>query len=507
MILEDYRQISERFKHRLEVLVRIGVSLSAENNLNRLLEMIVYYARDLTGADGGTLYLLRDNKLHFSIVQNASLGINRGGEGGVHIDLEAVDLVKHNVCAYAAIIGKTVAIEDVYESKEFDFSGPRKYDAITGYRSRSMLVVPMKNHVGAITGVLQLVNAMHPETGTVVSFAPDSVELVEAMASMAAVAIEKTRLLEETQNLFNSIIEVLGVAMDAKSHYTGNHIQKVAMLNLEIARAIHEDGDTFPEVCFTEGDLEEIRLAGWLHDIGKVTTPEWVMDKDTKLKAVVDRITLIEERVREAAAELRREGKEQEARQLEGDLAFVKEKNHPVEEMSEKDVLRLQEIASKKLHLGPRTESFLTEEELACLSIRHGSLTEKEIETVKEHANWTARMLEKLSFPDHLKNTPLYAVQHHERLSGKGYPTGVTAEAIPLPSRILAIADLYEALTARDRPYKDCMPYEQTIAILRRHAANGDIDGRILEFCISHDIFRRFEEKQRTKNSGFAYIH
>jgi len=319
---------------------------------------------------------------------------------------------------------------------------------------------------------------------------------------MAAVAIEKTRLLEETRNLFNSIIEVLGVAMDAKSHYTGNHIQKVAALNLEIARAIRDDGDTFPDIRFTENDLEEMRLAGWLHDTGKVTTPEWVMDKDTKLKTVVDRVNLIAERVAAAAAELRRRGRGEEALRLEEDLAFVKEKNRPVEEMREEDIRRLREIAARRLSLGPHEENFLTGDELRCLSIRHGSLTEEEIETVKEHARWTARMIEKLSFPDHLKNTPVYAVQHHERINGHGYPTGVAGDRIPFPSRVLAIADLYEALTARDRPYKERMSYEQTIAILRRQAANGDIDGRILEFCVAKDIFRRFEEKQRAKNGA-----
>jgi len=497
----DHRKSSDQFKHRLDVLVTIGVSLSAENNLHRLLRMIIRYARDLTNADGGTLYLLRDNKLHFSIIQNASLGIDKSEEAGTPIDLEAVDLVKSNVCAYAAILGKTVNIADVYESKEFDFSGPRKYDSITGYRSRSMLVVPMKNHIGAVTGVLQLVNAVDASSGTVIPFGTDAIELVEAMASMAAVAIEKTRLLEETRNLFNSIIEVLGIAMDAKSHYTGNHIQKVAALNLEIARAIHDDDKVFPEVRFTENDLEEIRLAGWLHDIGKVTTPEWVMDKDTKLKRVVDDITIIEKRVNEAAAELRRKGEEQKARALLADLAFVREKNHPGEEMRTEDLARQQDLARQRLAIGPREEPFLTDEELRHLSIRHGSLTKEEIETVKEHAIWTKRMLDKLSFPDHLKNTPIYAVQHHERLNGTGYPTGVKGDRIPFPSRILAIADLYEALTARDRPYKDRMSYEETIAILRRHAANGDIDGRILEFCVERDIFRRFEEKQRRAES------
>lgn len=498
----DYRSLSAQFKYQLDTLVKIGISLSAENSLSRLLDMIVFHARELTRADGGTLYLLRDDRLQFTIIQNETLGLHFGGESGRPIDLEPVAMQKDNVCAYAAILGKTVAIDDVYESKEFDFSGPRKYDAITGYRSRSMLVVPMKNHVGAVTGVLQLVNAVDRDRDMVVPFDDKATDLVEAMASMAAVAIEKTKLLEDTRNLFNSVIEVLGVAMDAKSHYTGNHIQKVAQLNLELARAIHEDDTVFPEVSFTENELEEIRLAGWLHDIGKVTTPEWVMDKDNKLKTVVDRIALIEERFRLAAEQLRNEGRTAEADSLLDDLRFVGEKNRPVEEMRDADIARLREIANRRMLLAPREERLITDDELRNLSIRHGSLTEEEIEKVKEHAVWTARMLDRLSFPDHLKHVALYAVQHHEKLNGQGYPTGATADRIPLQSRILAIADLYEALSARDRPYKERMPYEQTIAILRRYAENGDIDGRVLSLLVEKDVFRRFEEKYRNGRAG-----
>ncbi len=498
----DYRSLSAQFKYQLDTLVKIGISLSAENSLSRLLDMIVFHARELTRADGGTLYLLRDDRLHFTIIQNETLALHFGGESGRPIDLEPVAMQKDNVCAYAAILGKTVAIDDVYESKEFDFSGPRKYDAITGYRSRSMLVVPMKNHVGAVTGVLQLVNAVDRDRDAIVPFDDKATDLVEAMASMAAVAIEKTKLLEDTRNLFNSVIEVLGVAMDAKSHYTGNHIQKVAQLNLELAQAIHEDDTVFPGVCFTENELEEIRLAGWLHDIGKVTTPEWVMDKDNKLKTVVDRIALIEDRFRLAAEQLRTEGRTAEAEALLDDLRFVSDKNRPVEEMSDADIARLREIASRRLLLAAHEERLINDDELRNLLIRHGSLTEEEIEKVKEHAVWTARMLDRLSFPDHLRHVALYAVQHHEKLNGQGYPTGATADKIPLPSRILAIADLYEALSARDRPYKERMPYEQTIAILRRYAENGDIDGRILSFFVEKDVFRRFEEKYRNGRNG-----
>lgn len=513
---------SEDFNSKTQVmrLTEIGIALSAELNLDALLEKIVHHARELTNADAGTLYLLVGDSLHFKILQNASLNIFQGGTTRQKIDLKPVALDRANVSAYAALERKTVNIEDVYESKEFDFSGPRRYDSVTGYRSKSMLVVPMKNHEGNIIGVLQLMNSLDPETGAVTRFHDEVVGLTEALASQAAVAITNASLIEETKALFESLIQVMATAIDAKSLYTGNHIERVARLNLCLAHAINEKKEgPLADVRFSEKELEEIRLAGWLHDVGKITTPEWVMDKGTKLQAIYDRIGLVKMRYafikeslkasaprlssgecdssspadQQAEAELRRSLDE-----LDQEIQFVEMCNKPSEFLDDEKLARLSQIAQKSYHLEEETHSRLTENELYNLSIRKGSLTSEEIQTMKNHVVETRNMLSQIPFKGHLKNVPLYAAQHHEKLNGTGYPDGLKAEDIPIQSRILAVADFYEALVAKDRPYKKAMPLEVAFSILRKAAEGDEIDGDILDVLIEDKVYEKFEQEDQS---------
>lgn len=502
-------------------LTEIGIALSAELDLDALVEKALQYARELTHADAGTLYLLQDGALHYKIIQNESLGIFRGGTTGEKVGFEPVALEKTNVSAYAALLGRTVRIEDVYKSEEFDFSGPRRFDEATGYRARSMLVVPMKNHEKAVIGVVQLINATDPETGQVVGFSDDAVHLAEAMASQAAVAITNAGLVEEIRNLFNSLVKVLATAIDRKSHYTGNHVQRVAEFNVMIAKAIHDKtAGPFADVRFSDGELEEMRLAGWLHDVGKITTPVSVMDKSTKLETVFDRIGLIETRfalVRrlkeigslERKARLMQDGAGEEALQrvddelareievLEGDLRFVVRCNQPGEFLADEDLERLREIAQRTYLEDGAEKPCLTEDEVRNLTIRKGTLTCEEIEVMREHVVTTARMLEQVPFRGRLSDVPRIASQHHEKLNGAGYPRGLKAANISLQSRILAVADLYEALSAKDRPYKKPMTEDQILSILQRAADNDEIDRDIVGLLIEDRLHRRFEEAYR----------
>jgi len=495
-------------------LTEIGIALSAELNLDALLEKIVHHARELTDADAGTLYLLAGDCLHFKILQNASLDIFQGGTTGRQIDLKPVPLDRANVSAYAALEQKTVNIEDVYESEEFDFSGPRRYDSVTGYRSKSMLVVPMKNHEGNIIGVLQLMNSVDPQTGEVIRFHDEVVGLTEALASQAAVAITNASLIEETKALFESLIRVMATAIDAKSLYTGNHIERVALLNLFLARAINEKTEgPLAGVQFSEKELEEIRLAGWLHDVGKITTPEWVMDKATKLQAIYDRIGLIrmryafiKESVKACSPRSDQCGKVQETSttgdeelparldELDQEIQFLEQCNKPSEFLDDEKLARLGQIAQKTFEFESETHARLTENELYNLSIRKGSLTSEEIQVMKDHVVETRKMLSQIPFKGHLKNVPLYAAQHHEKLNGTGYPDGLHEQDIPIQSRILAVADFYEALVAKDRPYKKPMPLEVAFSILRKAAQNGEIDSDILDILIEDKVYERLEK-------------
>lgn len=514
------------FQQRINRLTEVGIALSAELNLAVLLEKALHHARELTQADAGTIYLLHDGRLHFRIVQNETLGVFLGGAAGGAIRFAPVDLSPSNVSAQAALQGRTIRIDDVYESREYDFSGPRRYDAQTGYRSKSMLVVPMRNHEREIIGVLQLINHLDSQTRAVAPFPEFTVSLAESLASQAAVAITNASLIEETRDLFESLIRVLATAIDQKSPYTGNHVQRVAEFNLVLARAINAKREgKFADVKFSEKQLEEIRLSGWLHDVGKVVTPAWIMDKATKLEALLDRIVLIETRfglirrtfevetLRRQLA-MAREGAAPEAidaagaelaercRVLAEEYEFLARSNQPGEFMEPAKVERVRQIAAKTYELDGQTLPYLTEDEVHNLSVARGSLTDEQMQIMRDHVAVTRRMLAEVPFKHHLSHVPLYASQHHEKLNGKGYPDGLKAEQLAMQARILAVADIYEALSARDRPYKQPMPEEKVLGILSKAAEFGEIDADVLRLLTEDGVHRQFEEEYAKAKTG-----
>ena len=363
----------DQIKH-VKQLIQIGLALSAEKNISRLLELILDGARDLANADAGTLYIIDEDKknLRFEILQNDTMKTRMGGTSGITISLPKVPLYRDgepnysNVSSYTVLTDEIINIQDVYEAEGFDFTGPRKYDESTGYRSKSMLVIPMKNHENDIIGVLQLLNAQAPETGEVIPFSPEYVDFIASLASQAAVALTNTQLIEDLKNLFYSFIQSIATAIDAKSPYTGGHINRVVDLTMIIAEKINEiDEGPFKDVIFNEDELEELRLAAWMHDVGKITTPEYVVDKSTKLHTIFYRIYLIETRFQliEKLLEndslhrkntLLQNGKNKESeiklldetlsdtrRTIREDLEFLKECNNPGEFMSDERLDRI----------------------------------------------------------------------------------------------------------------------------------------------------------------------
>ncbi|MBM3264426.1 MAG: GAF domain-containing protein, partial [candidate division Zixibacteria bacterium] len=296
---------NDGYQERIDKLLRIGTALSSERNLDRLLEMILDLAREFTQADAGTLYLVSEatQELRFAILHNDTFKSRMGGTSGNEVKLPPVPLMKEgapnttNVAAYVGNTGHLVNIPDVYEAKGFDFTGPRKYDQMTGYRTRSMLCVPMRNHEDEIIGVLQLINSQNPDTDEVIAFAETYNALTESLASQAAVALNNAQLINDLKQLFESFIKSIAAAIDRKSPYTGGHIRRVAELTMMIANKVNETTEgPYADIKFTEDELEELRIAAWLHDIGKITTPENVVDKANKLETIFDRIELVKTR-------------------------------------------------------------------------------------------------------------------------------------------------------------------------------------------------------------------
>ncbi len=522
---------------RLEQLNEIGAALSQEKNIDHLLEKILLAAKAITRADGGTLYVLESSdegpRLRFAIMRNESLGIAMGGTTGTPIPYYPVHLHGKDgspnnqmVAAYAALTGKTVNIADAYTVEGFDFSGTRNFDKKTGYRSKAFLTVPMKNHESEIIGVLQLINSKNPATGEVGPFSHSDQGLAESLASQAAIALTNRQLINQLEELFESFIELINTAIDEKSPYTGGHCQRVPVLTMMLAEAVNETREgPLRNFNMSDKDRYELKIAGLLHDCGKVTTPVHVVDKATKLETIFDRIDLVDTRfevlkrdleisaLKRKIELLRQPGLDEVVtrehlaqidqsvrdglRELEGDREFLRHCNVGGELMPPETRERVNRIGTgyKWIDVSGGTADFLTQDEIKNLTIPRGTLTKEERETINHHIVATIKMLEALPWPKHLRNVPEYAGGHHERMDGKGYPRGLSREQMSVQARVMGIADIFEALTAKDRPYKPGKTLSESLKILGNFKLNGHIDPDLFDVFVRRKVYLRYAEQ------------
>jgi HD-GYP domain-containing protein (c-di-GMP phosphodiesterase class II) len=523
----------ENLFRRLEQLNDIGAALSQEKNLDSLLEKILIAAQTISHADGGTLYLIEEGtRLRFAIMRNDTLKIALGGTSGNEIPFYPIQLYKDGkpvnsmVAAYAALNQRTVNIADAYTEAGFDFSGTRQFDQKTGYRSKSFLTVPMKNHEGEIIGVLQLINCLASDTREILPFSEADQRLAESLASQAAIALTNRALINQLEELFESFIVLINTAIDEKSPYTGGHCQRVPMLTMMLAEAVNETGDgPLATFTMTDKDRYELKIAGMLHDCGKVTTPVHVVDKSTKLETIFDRISLIETRfeVLKRDAEIEALGKRLElaqdpavnemsrreqqygmdqalrerVRQLDVDREFLRRCNIGGEYMPPEAQARVREIGRSYRWTDPsgHIAHFLSEDEINNLTIARGTLTAEERETINHHIVATIKMLEALPWPKHLHSVPEYAGGHHERMDGKGYPRGLVREQMSVQARVMGIADIFEALTAKDRPYKHGKTLSESLKILGHFKQNGHIDPDLFDIFVRQKVYLRYAEQ------------
>ena len=498
--------------HRLGELLRIGVALSKERDINRLLEAILIAAKDIANADGGTLYRMTDEQaLRFEIMRNDSLGIAMGGTSGVDIPFYPVNLfdkdgkaINSMVAAYAVHHDCSVNIANAYSEAGFDFSGTKNFDKKTGYRSISFLTVPMKNHEEEIIGVLQLINAKDRNTGKVVAFSDDDQRLAESLASQAAIALTNRLLINHLETLFESFIQLINAAIDDKSPYTGGHCERVPTLTMMLAEAVNNcKSGPLSNFSMSDSDRYELKIAGLLHDCGKVTTPVHVVDKATKLQTIYDRIDLVDTRfeiVRRDAQLAMLTGAASEPvtrslmKDIEDDREFLHRANIGGETMSDEDIARVRAIAGRYrwCDSSGKTVDFLTAEEVENLTIRAGTLTVAERQIINHHIEVTIQMLESLPWPKHLRHVPEYAGGHHERMDGKGYPRGLTREQMSVQARCMGIADIFEALTAKDRPYKKGKTLTESLTILGKFKLNGHIDPDLFDVFMWEKVYEKY---------------
>ena len=502
----------------VSIIADIGIRLGAAEDLTNLLDTILTEAMRLTQADGGSLYLLKENQLEFEIVKNHSLKINYGGPSSQPVPDSFRPITMsgnsiENVCVWVAKTQKTKNIPDISLNRNFDFSGTRRADARNQYSSVSFLTVAMRDHEGKTVGVLQLINALD-ENRTPIPFESNRQKLVEALAGMAAVAINNHLLRRDLSNLLDAFMSLIAEGIDEKSAYTGGHCRRVPKLVMAFAEKVHgTQTGMFKDLTFTPEDMYELRVAAWLHDVGKIAIPEYIVDKATKLETIYDRIHEVSIRgellKREREIELLKKSasaseeqkiqlqKEYEAeiQKIDETILFLRQSNYGSEFMTDEDIDKIHEIASWDLTINGKASPFLPGDFVYNLTIRKGTLTNEERKVINNHINITINMLNKLPFPDHLKRVPEFAGGHHERMDGRGYPFGLKRDEMSVQARMMAIADIFEALTASDRPYKKAKTLTEALNILGKFKEINHIDPDLFDVFVREEVYLSYAKE------------
>ncbi len=519
-------------------LVRLALAMTAETDPQRRLTLLLEESMRMTRADGGTLYIRTDDqRLRFEIMRNNSLGIASPDPDGAPPTLEPLPLYKGDgspneglVAAYAALKGITVNIDDAYEAVGFDFTGTREYDRTTGYRSRSFLTVPLKNHEDDVIGVLQLINALDPD-GAPRAFSAEDQSLIEYLATLAALILTNLQLIDAQKELFESFIQVIASAIDEKNPHTSKHCQRLPVIAMLIAQAVNRSKrGVYRDFRFSDAELYELGIAAWMHDCGKITTPEHVINKATKLEGLTDRvdavalrfavlkrdarIRFLEQLAALPEAERSRETTrlEDEHREtleaLEDDWQFILRVNEGGESMTTEDKERVRRIAAYTWVDGAaEPRALLAEDEVRNLLIDRGTLLPEERKVINRHIDVTIKMLESLPYPKHLRAVPEIAGGHHEHMDGTGYPRGLTREQLSVRARIMGIADIFEALTAADRPYKRGKKLSESLAIMGRMRLSNHIDGDLFDLFVREKVYLDYAQKQLSRDQIDAVDH
>jgi len=523
--METARARSEAANRSREIgeLTRIGVALGTERDLKTLLELILTQARRITTSDAGSLYLVEtgdqgQKRLRFRITQTYSKPDAPFVEFTIPVD-------RSSLAGYTAVTGEPLVIDDAYFlPPDVEYSINRSFDERHGYRTKSMLVLPMKDHKEEVIGVLQLINRKRdPEAvlaapadveHQVVPYSRRTVELVTALAGQAAVAIENSRLYEEIERLFEGFVKAAVHAIEQRDPTTFGHSGRVANMTVGLASVVDraEDG-AYRAVTFTREQIKEIRYAGLLHDFGKVGVREQVLIKAKKLyplhldlirqrhhfvKRTAERefwrkrAEFLESHDRKDYASFLRALEEEHAREmgaLDGFLDAVLSANEPTVLPSGRFEALLQ--VARRTYEDPtgRPHPYLTEEEMRYLTIPKGSLDETERLEIESHVTHTYRFLQQIPWTRELQDIPMIAYGHHEKLDGKGYPRRVTGEAIPIQTRMMTISDIYDALSAADRPYKAAVAPARALDIMADEVRAGQLDQELFRLFVDGKVF------------------
>ncbi|MGH7570045.1 MAG: HD domain-containing phosphohydrolase [Gemmatimonadales bacterium] len=506
-------------------LTRIGVALGTERDLKTLLELILTQARRITQSDAGSLYLVEttdqgQRRLRIRLAQTFSKPEAPFVEFTIPVD-------RSSLAGYTAVTGEPLVIDDAYFlPPDVEYTINRSFDERNGYRTKSMLVIPMKDHKEEVIGVLQLINRKRKLDGVlavpadvehlVVPYSKRTVELVTALAGQAAVAIENSRLYEEIERLFEGFVNAAVLAIEQRDPTTFGHSGRVANYTVGLAQAVDRaDDGPYRQVSFTRDQVREIYYAGLLHDFGKVGVREQVLVKAKKLYP--KDLQLIQQRYgfirrtaerdfwRQCAEFLERQGKKgyeefrerlerehrTELQELDRFLGAVVKANEPTV-LPAGSFEELTALARQTYEdFEGTTQRFLTQDEVRFLTIRKGSLDDGERLEIESHVTHTWNFLNQIPWTRELQQVPLIAYGHHEKMDGRGYPRKITGEAIPVQTRMMTISDIYDALTAQDRPYKRAVPLEKAFDIMAEEVKEGQLDPELFKLFVNGKVYEK----------------
>ncbi|HEV2494606.1 MAG TPA: HD domain-containing phosphohydrolase [Terriglobia bacterium] len=526
MQAREERRQARRELHRaaadLEALNRIGVALSAERDAESLLSLILTRSREITGADAGSIYLVEEEaqgarRLIFKLIQSDSHDVPFR-EFTLPIDHDSA-------AGYAAAHGEILNLPDAYRIRHQPFRHNRDFDRRFGYRTRSMLVVPMKNQKGEVIGVLQLINAKKDARARLVSeaavdaeviaFSERSQDLAASLASQAAVALENSVLYRDIQQQFEGFVRASVTAIELRDPSTCGHSERVATLTQALAELVDRaDAGPYKEVRFSRDDLQELRYAALLHDFGKVGVRESVLVKANKLYP--SQVELIKERFRAARKGVELESakcklsfllgsdrsglqaffatidatERKELKRLDDFLAFVLEANSPAHHLPDVPLQLAELAASAAARTSDGTDPLLRSDEIRLLSIPRGTLDDRERAEIESHVRHSVRFLSQIPWTRELRHIPEFARAHHEKLDGSGYPDHTKADRIPCQARIMTIADIFDALTAADRPYKRAVPVERALDVLARETESNQLDPALFRLFADAKVYQ-----------------
>ena len=513
----DLESEAHRRLRQFRELNRIGIALSAEKDIDRLQSLILTTMRQLTHADGASLWLKMEEdgapKLSLASSQNDSIDKDTYSAFKVPVD-------QKTVVGYTVSIGRSQIYEDAYNPPPGKPVGGKSFDAQFGYRTKSMLTVPMRDYNNDVVGAVQLINAkrlfetkltLDNVDTEVISFRPEDVEMIESIASQAAVALDNKTLLDSIQTLFDGFVEASVTAIEQRDPSTAGHSGRVEGLTTRLARAVTAIATgKYRDIRFTEDQMKELRYACLLHDFGKVGVREHILVKAKKLvpgqlEVIQARFEFIERSVQVKYAneklEALKAGKDgpvldeidrrlrDELEQLDQWVMSVAQANEPTV-LPEDKASMIEFLAQQSyVDMSGKSHPMLEPQEFRFLSIRKGTLDPQERLEMESHVTHSFHFLTKIPWTPVMKGIPEIAYGHHEKLDGSGYPRRLTGEQIPLQARMMTIADIYDALTAQDRPYKRAVPPPTALDILHAEAREGKLDGELLEIFIAHKIY------------------